>query len=89
MTSSAFTLGFCYGTAALWQGKKAEQERSHRWTVYVRGANNEDLSPVVKRVLFQLHDRQRTSLPSEFTTCLRLLIHAQPLLPSFLVPTSN
>ena len=60
MTSSAFTLGFCYGTAALWQGKKAEQERSHRWTVYVRGANNEDLSPVVKRVLFQLHDRQRT-----------------------------
>ena len=56
MTSSAITLGFCYGTAALWQGKKAEQERSHRWTVYVRGPNNEDLSPVIKRVLFQLHE---------------------------------
>ena len=28
---------------------------SHKWTVYVRSANNEDLSVIVKRVVFQLH----------------------------------
>ncbi len=29
--------------------------KSHKWTVYVRGANNEDLGVVIKRVVFQLH----------------------------------
>lgn len=29
--------------------------QSHKWTVYVRGATNEDLSVVVKRAVFQLH----------------------------------
>lgn len=29
--------------------------QSHRWTVYVRGATNEDLGVVVKRAVFQLH----------------------------------
>jgi YEATS domain-containing protein 4 len=28
---------------------------SHKWTVYVRSATNEDLSVVVKRAVFQLH----------------------------------
>ncbi|KAF3335818.1 Protein AF-9-like protein [Carex littledalei] len=28
---------------------------SHKWTVYVRGATNEDLSVILKRVVFQLH----------------------------------
>eukprot|EP00268_Persea_americana_P016624 TRINITY_DN1787_c1_g1_i1.p1 TRINITY_DN1787_c1_g1~~TRINITY_DN1787_c1_g1_i1.p1 ORF type:complete len:255 (+),score=40.53 TRINITY_DN1787_c1_g1_i1:51-767(+) len=29
--------------------------QSHKWTVYVRGATNEDLSAVIKRVVFHLH----------------------------------
>ena len=29
--------------------------QSHKWTVYVRGGTNEDISVVVKRVVFQLH----------------------------------
>ncbi|KAK6136671.1 hypothetical protein DH2020_029578 [Rehmannia glutinosa] len=29
--------------------------QSHKWTVYVRGATNEDLGVVVKRAVFQLH----------------------------------
>lgn len=29
--------------------------QSHKWTVYVRGATNEDLSVVIKRVVFHLH----------------------------------
>ncbi|XWS55022.1 hypothetical protein CRYUN_Cryun10bG0139100 [Craigia yunnanensis] len=44
-----------YGNAAIWLGKKASECHSHKWTVYVRGATNEDLSVVVKRAVFQLH----------------------------------
>jgi YEATS domain-containing protein 4 len=28
---------------------------SHKWTVYIRSATNEDLSVIVKRAVFQLH----------------------------------
>lgn len=31
------------------------RSQSHRWTVYVRGATNEDIGVVIKRVVFQLH----------------------------------
>ncbi|KAF8662139.1 hypothetical protein HU200_056332 [Digitaria exilis] len=44
-----------YGTISFWLGKKASEHHSHKWTVYVRSANNEDLSVIVKRVVFQLH----------------------------------
>jgi YEATS domain-containing protein 4 len=46
-----------YGSVAQWLGKKAEEEgaHTHRWTVYVRGIQNEDLSPFIKRVTFNLH----------------------------------
>ncbi|XP_047323282.1 transcription initiation factor TFIID subunit 14b-like [Impatiens glandulifera] len=43
------------GSAAFWLGKKASEFQSHKWTVYVRGATNEDLGAVVKRAVFQLH----------------------------------
>ncbi|XP_078448359.1 transcription initiation factor TFIID subunit 14b-like isoform X3 [Wolffia australiana] len=44
-----------YGTMSFWLGKKATEYNSHKWTVYVRGATNEDLSLVIKRAVFQLH----------------------------------
>lgn len=44
-----------YGNIAFWLGKKASEYQSHKWTVYVRGAGNEDLSVVIKRAVFQLH----------------------------------
>ncbi|CAN4122485.1 unnamed protein product [Withania somnifera] len=44
-----------YGNVAFWLGKKASEFQSHKWTLYVRSATNEDLSVVVKRVVFQLH----------------------------------
>lgn len=44
-----------YGTTAFWLGKKASETQSHKWTVYVRGASNEDLGVIIKRVVFQLH----------------------------------
>ncbi|XP_047154472.1 transcription initiation factor TFIID subunit 14b [Vigna umbellata] len=44
-----------YGNIAFWLGKKASEYQSHKWTVYVRGATNEDLGAIIKRVVFQLH----------------------------------
>ncbi|KNA19851.1 hypothetical protein SOVF_057580 isoform B [Spinacia oleracea] len=64
-----------YGTIAFWLGRKATESQSHRWTVYVRGGTNEDLSVVVKRVVFQLHPsfnnpiRVVDSPPFELSEC--------------------
>ncbi|XP_042513732.1 transcription initiation factor TFIID subunit 14b-like [Macadamia integrifolia] len=43
------------GTISFWLGKKASEYNSHKWTVYVRGASNEDLGVVIKRAVFTLH----------------------------------
>jgi len=44
-----------YGSVAFWLGKKADDKISHKWSVYVRGINNEDISYFVKEVEFTLH----------------------------------
>ncbi|KAG2430163.1 hypothetical protein HXX76_010262 [Chlamydomonas incerta] len=43
------------GTCAWWVGKKANDSVTHRWTVYARGANGEDLSHIISKVTFELH----------------------------------
>merc|ERR1739847_30972 len=48
-------LPICVGTVSFWLGKRADEYHSHKWTVYVRSPVNEDLSPVVKKVVFHLH----------------------------------
>ncbi|XP_051141185.1 transcription initiation factor TFIID subunit 14b-like [Andrographis paniculata] len=64
-----------YGTIAFWLGKKATEAQSHKWTVYVRGATNEDLGAVIKRAVFQLHPsfsnpvRVVESPPFELSEC--------------------
>ncbi|KAI8028855.1 Transcription initiation factor TFIID subunit 14b [Camellia lanceoleosa] len=64
-----------YGTMAFWLGRKASEYQSHKWTVYVRGASNEDLGAVIKRVEFQLHPsfsnplRVVKSPPFELSEC--------------------
>jgi transcription initiation factor IIF auxiliary subunit len=40
------------GTAA---GSSSAQQHSHRWSIYVRGLENEDLSYYIKSVTFHLH----------------------------------
>uniref|UniRef100_A0A0D6QVK2 YEATS domain-containing protein n=1 Tax=Araucaria cunninghamii TaxID=56994 RepID=A0A0D6QVK2_ARACU len=49
------TVPIVYGTISFWLGKKADEYHSHKWTVYIRGATNEDLGVAIKRVVFQLH----------------------------------
>ncbi|KAF3440282.1 hypothetical protein FNV43_RR18566 [Rhamnella rubrinervis] len=64
-----------YGTIAFYLGRKASESQSHKWTVYVRGATNEDLGAVIKRVVFQLHPsfnnptRVVESAPFELSEC--------------------
>ncbi|XP_048230010.1 transcription initiation factor TFIID subunit 14b isoform X2 [Ricinus communis] len=64
-----------YGTIAFYLGRKASETQSHRWTVYVRGATNEDIGVVIKRVVFQLHPsfsnptRVVESPPFELSEC--------------------
>ena len=48
-------LNLAIGTVAFWLGKKASEYHSHKWTVYVRGANKQDISAYVSKVTFQLH----------------------------------
>ncbi|KAI7903981.1 exocyst complex component Sec5-domain-containing protein [Cokeromyces recurvatus] len=49
---------FYYGSIATpLNGKKvAESDHTHKWTVMVKGLNNEDLSYYIKKVVFKLHE---------------------------------
>jgi YEATS domain-containing protein 4 len=44
------------GTVAYWLGKKSDDQKTHKWTAYIRGPNNEDLTYFIKRVVFKLHE---------------------------------
>lgn len=68
-----------YGSVAFsLSNKKAaaaasDEINTHQWTLYLRGPNDEDLSPVIERVVFQLHAsfarplREVTTPPYEVT----------------------
>lgn len=45
-----------YGNTAEQLPKTATSSHTHAWRLYVRGANNEDLRPLVARVVFKLHE---------------------------------
>jgi transcription initiation factor IIF auxiliary subunit len=66
---------FVYGTAAFFLGKSAEEQHSHKWTVYVRGLDNEDMSYFIKRVQFQLHSSFKE--PVRSTTSSLPLCHIE------------
>lgn len=38
------------GSIAFFLGKQAVEEHSHRWTIYLRGLENEDLSYFISKV---------------------------------------
>lgn len=45
---------YVYGSLAFSMGKKGENY-THKWICYVRGVHNEDLSYLIKKVVFTLH----------------------------------
>lgn len=55
LTKTTACLPIVYGSVAFYLGKKADEFQTHQWTLYVRGPNNEDLSGVISKVVFQLH----------------------------------
>ncbi|KAL6526025.1 Transcription initiation factor TFIID subunit 14b [Orobanche hederae] len=55
LKDSEICIPIVYGNIAFWLGKKASEYQSHKWTVYVRSATNEDLGVAIKRAVFQLH----------------------------------
>jgi YEATS domain-containing protein 4 len=48
-------LPIVYGSIAYFMGKKADQYASHKWSLFLRGPNFEDLSCFVAKVVFTLH----------------------------------
>ena len=50
-----FTFPIIYGNSAV-ALKKPENDHTHKWTVFVRGFNNEDISTYVRKVVFKLHE---------------------------------
>lgn len=47
---------FIYGSVAINLGKKYKEQATHKWCVYVRGVNNENISNFIKSVQFTLHE---------------------------------
>lgn len=45
---------YIYGSLAFSLGKKGDSY-THKWICYLRGVNNEDLSYLIKKVVFILH----------------------------------
>lgn len=55
LVNTTACLPFVYGSVAVYLGNKADDYNTHKWTLYLRGANNEDLSSCIAKVVFQLH----------------------------------
>lgn len=56
MKGRTITVPVVTGTCAFYLGKKASEYQSHKWTVYLRSPTGEDLSHVIKKVTFVLHE---------------------------------
>lgn len=73
LQSFEFVIPVVVGTAAYYLGKKATEYHSHKWTLYVRSVNGEDMTHLLSKVVFQLHPsfdnpmREYTHPPYELT----------------------
>lgn len=73
LSNTTAVLPIVYGSIAFYMGKQADEFQTHEWTLFVRGPNNEDLSTVISKVVFQLHAsfaqpiREYTQPPFEVT----------------------
>lgn len=57
-----------YGSAATYLGRKAEETKTHRWSIYLRGVDNEDLSYMISKVVITLH--MSFANPVRGTSCI-------------------
>ena len=62
---------FVTGNAAFLLAKEQKEgQASHRWTVYIRGLHNEDMSSYIKEVSFTLHESFREPVRGELDLVL-------------------
>jgi YEATS domain-containing protein 4 len=65
----ALYVPFVCGTISWWLGRKSGSgtaaEHSHKWTVFVRGADNRDLTYAVSKVVFTLHSSFQNHIRGE------------------------
>lgn len=52
----SITKSIAIGTISHWQGHRAPLKKKHKWSVYVRGLFQEDLSYLIDKVVFHLHE---------------------------------
>lgn len=55
MKGAVIKKSIIYGSMSFYQGKKADEQNSHKWACYVRGYDNEDISSFIKKIVFTLH----------------------------------
>lgn len=73
LANTTVCLPIVYGSIAFFLGKKADEYHTHKWTLYLRGPNDEDLGVCIQKVVFQLHPsfaqpvRELTDPPFEVT----------------------
>ena len=67
-------LPIAYGSIAFYQGPEADEQHTHKWTLYVRSPDQKfDLTQAISKVVFQLHasfpqpTRELTEPPFEIT----------------------
>jgi len=53
---TAVAVPIVYGSIAIFLGKKAHETATHKWTLLLRGPNDEDLSVFISKVAFSLHE---------------------------------
>ncbi len=56
LPDTAIAVPIVYGSIAFFLGKKAHETATHKWTLLLRGPNDEDLSVFVSKVAFSLHE---------------------------------
>jgi hypothetical protein len=55
LSNTTICLPLVHGSVAWFLGPGKNDFQTHQWTLYLRGANNEDLSACIDKVVFQLH----------------------------------
>lgn len=56
---ACIAIPFVYGTTAVpltMDDARSDPSHTHRWSVYVKGVDGQDLSVYIKKVAFKLHD---------------------------------
>lgn len=62
-----------FGSIAFYLGKKSDEYATHRWTLYLRGPGDEDLSVFVSKVVFTLHPSFAEPIRGNFVKFLYFL----------------